>query len=778
MNKNFIAGYLLFFSFAAINRGEAQSPVPEQYNVVWTSQSRNASESMPCGGGDIGLNVWVENGEILFYIARSGTFDEHNCLLKGGRVRVKLSPNPFAGKSFRQELKLAKGYVTIQGTDGDLSAEVKICVDVFNPVVYVDVESTQKIRVEAVYESWRYRDRLLQKGESFANSYKWAPPAGLKTLADQLAFSENAVVFFHRNRQETIFDVTVAQQGMDPVKDQLYNPLAGLTFGGRMQGQNFVAAGKTAGTYQDTDFEGWKLKSARAASKHGLILVLHTAKSFPGWQAGLEELAGRAEKNKDQALKETEDWWRKYWNRSFVLMRPETKDEADPVWQTGRNYQLFRYLLACNAYGEYPTKFNGGLFTVDPVFTDSTKKYTPDFRNWGGGTFTAQNQRLVYFPMLKSGDFELMKPQFDFYNRLLRNAELRSEHYWGHRGACFTEQIENFGLPNCSEYGWKRPAGYDPGLEHNAWLEYQWDTVLEFCFLILENQRYNGDDIQPYLPLIEGCLTFFDEHYQYLAARRGVKPLDANGHLILYPGSACETYKMAYNSTSTIAALKTVLEQLLALPETGTDKARQEKWQAMLSRIPPVSFTEHQGHQTIAPARLWERINNTEVPQLYPLFPWGMYGIGKPGSDIALNTWKYDPDAIRFRSHVGWKQDAIFAARLGLTAEAAGLIRKKLGDSGRRFPAFWGPGFDWVPDHNQGGSGMIALQEMLMQTVDEKIYLFPAWPREWDVHFKLHAPGKTTVEAELKGGKLRLLKVDPESRRADVIDLYNEKPDS
>lgn len=29
------------------------------YNVVWTTQSQNSSESMPCGGGDIGLNVWV-----------------------------------------------------------------------------------------------------------------------------------------------------------------------------------------------------------------------------------------------------------------------------------------------------------------------------------------------------------------------------------------------------------------------------------------------------------------------------------------------------------------------------------------------------------------------------------------------------------------------------------------------------------------------------------------------------------------------------------------------
>ena len=29
------------------------------YNVVWDSQSKNAMESMPCGGHDIGLNVWV-----------------------------------------------------------------------------------------------------------------------------------------------------------------------------------------------------------------------------------------------------------------------------------------------------------------------------------------------------------------------------------------------------------------------------------------------------------------------------------------------------------------------------------------------------------------------------------------------------------------------------------------------------------------------------------------------------------------------------------------------
>ena len=171
----------------------------------------------------------------------------------------------------------------------------------------------------------------------------------------------------------------------------------------------------------------------------------------------------------------------------------------------------------------------------------------------------------------------------------------------------------------------------------------------------------------------------------------------------------------------------------------------------------------------IAPAKLWERINNEESPQLYPVFPWRIYGIGKKDLDVAVNTYYHDLDVVKFRSHVGWKQDNIFAACLGLTEEAKELTLLKMRDGSFRFPAFWGPGFDWAPDHNWGGSGMIGLQEMLIQTVDDKIYLFPAWPEEWDVHFKLHVDKVTTVEVELVDGKLRNLIVSPFNRSKDIV---------
>jgi hypothetical protein len=731
---------------------------------------------MPCGGGSIGLNVWVEHSEILFYIARSGSFDENNALLKSGRIRLKLSPNPL-GSDFKQELDLKTGTVTISGKDKNLSTQILFWVDVLNPVIHVEINSSKPIIAEAIYENWRWQNRVSAGKENNANSYKWASQYKVTTFNDEIDFDGNGILFYHRNRNDkSIFDVTVKQQGLDSVKDQLFNPLQNLIFGGRMESAEMKPGGTFPGKYIDTDFKGWRLVSKQPSTNHELHIYLHTdqASSLIKWKEGLGKTIADYSVNKNN-LAATRNWWKQFWERSFIFIEPENKNASSVAWQTGRNYQLFRYMLACNAFGGYPTKFNGGLFTYDPSLVDPLLTFTPDFRNWGGGVHTAQNQRLVYWPMIKSGDFEIMKSQFDFYLRILKNAELRSNIYWGHNGACFTEQMENFGLPNLAEYGLKRPANFDPGVEYNAWLEYLWDTSLEFCLMILETERYNGTDISKYIPLIESCLAFFDQHYQWLAKQRGIRYLDATGHLILYPGSACETYKMAYNSTSTIAALKTVTEYLLQLPGNYLTAEKRKSLDSFLHRIPPISFAAFDGHETIAPAKSWERVNNIESPQLYPIFPWGIFGVGKPHLDIALNTWNYDSNVVKFKSHVGWKQDNIFAARLGLTDEAAKLTSLKLQNSERRFPAFWGPGFDWAPDHNWGGSGMIGLQEMLLQVDGEKIFLFPAWPKEWNVHFKLNAPYQTTVEAILRNGKIDYLKVLPASREKNIINLFDQK---
>jgi hypothetical protein len=58
---------------------------------------------------------------------------------------------------------------------------------------------------------------------------------------------------------------------------------------------------------------------------------------------------------------------------------------------------------------------------------------------------------------------------------------------------------------------------------------------------------------------------------------------------------------------------------------------------------------------------------------------------------------------------------------------------------------------------------------MILQADGNKILLLPAWPRDWDLDFKLHAPHGTIVEGRVEKGKLENLKVTPEARRDDVI---------
>ena len=693
---------------------------PKDY--VWTTQSQNSAGSMPCGGHDVGMNIWVENGDILFYFSKSGMLDENNTLLKAGRFRLNIKGQPFSGTDFEQRLCLDDGAIYIKGK----GISIRLWADVYQPKVFVEMNATHKADATLSYESWRYKDRPVTKAECQQGSYKWNIPADCTTFADSIKAAKSSIDFWHTNRSYTVFDYTVSREGLDAIKDELYNPIGGKTFGGSITMPGFKFTGTSTGTYASTDYKAWHY-SATGIRQATVSIDLYTGETA--------STALSAKKSKAQSTK----WWHRFWQRSFITAEGEGAAMA-------RNYELFRYMLGCNAYGEYPTKFNGSLFTFDPVYADPKCPFTPDFRKWGGGTMTAQNQRLVYWPMLKSGDTDMMKAQFDTYLRMLPNATRRTKFYWNHDGASFSEQIENSGLPNPTEYGKHKP-GDDPGMDRNAWLEYQWDTALEFCSMIMQAHKYSGMDIAEYEPLIRQTLIFFDEHYQYIAKKLGVKPLNADGKLMLYPSSGCETYKMAYNPSSVIAALKTVTEQWI--------EYKGDSLNNFLSRIPPIPLRTIEGDTCIAPAIVWARIQNIETPQLYPVFPWRVYGMGRDNLHIARNTYLKDPHAVEMHSTKGWKQDNIWAACLGLTDEAFKLNKEKLADGPYRFPAFWDPGYDWAPDCNKGGASMIGLQEMLLQEKpDGGLLLFPAWPKNINAKFRLKATGGRTVEAEIKNGTI------------------------
>ena len=158
---------------------------------------------------------------------------------------------------------------------------------------------------------------------------------------------------------------------------------------------------------------------------------------------------------------------------------------------------------------------------------------------------------------------------------------------------------------------------------------------------------------------------------------------------------------------------------------------------------------------------------NGEVPELYCVFPFRLSSFEKPNAEMGRRTLHHRTA----RGNNGWRQDEIFMAYLGLADEARENLvgRARNHHKGSRFPAFWGPNMDWIPDQDHGGVLMKAFQAMLLQTEGKKIYLRPAWPKDWNVKFRLHAPYKTVIEGRVQDGKIVDLAVTPTSRAKDVV---------
>lgn len=724
----------------------------KEYNIVWETQSLDSSESMPLGGCDVGCNVWVRDDQLCIYLSQSGAFDENGTMLKQGRLRFWPERKECLSEKFCQELELENGWIKISGGKDGEKIHFLLWVDVTNANLHVVFNSDMEQRLNFSYDSWRYREREVRPEErgqcrNLATQKEAALEEIVYTWPDTVETNESKLFFFHQNRNDRlVYDRNIRQQGLEDVKQDFPNWLENRVSGGYLTGKNIHFIKSVPGSFENVDqMEYHYITDPVHYTEITVSLETEQYEDLETWRNTVERKSGEG-----NTLEKNKEWWQNYFARSFIVI--DEKNPGSPYWETGRNYQLFRYMLGCNYYGKWPTKFNGGLFTFQEGFT-------PDYRNWSGSDFTAQNQRLVYWPMLKSGDFEAMKPQMDFYNHILEAGKARAKHYWGEEGAYFPEQITCFGTSVCAEYKWNRRAGVPAGEDDNSWVRMHYSTALEFALMMLEYADYSGEDITRYLDFIESVIRFYFAHYER----------DENGKLYIYPSTALETYKGdpyaedgkeygAANPMDVVAGLRNLLKTLIDYAEKeGLAISQYREW---LEACPDLPKGIENGKRIYLPASKYNPDPfNCEIPHLYRIFPYSYQGLADDEKEIGRNTYNSPSIKDDQRLLISWHQNGIFAARLNMAEEAMRVNLFKLGNSGRRFPAFWGPGHDWSPDHNWGGSGMIGLQEMLIQVKGDGYELFPAWNMLIDVHFKLFIPGGKAVECRYEDGKMEVVEI-------------------
>lgn len=313
------------------------------------------------------------------------------------------------------------------------------------------------------------------------------------------------------------------------------------------------------------------------------------------------------------------------------------------------------------------------------------------------------------------------------------------------------------------------------------------------------------------LAVATATMTFFNEHW-------------SNSSYFLQDAQALESYSHCDLPSCQLAGLTHLLRGLL-LPEvrsicTSAQLELFEELQAKLNATSLPLFTSlnstHAREQfnlsslpLLAPCGkggypmngyepgAWEQQNNEPV-MMYSTWPYELIGVNRSllppfPREAGINTPE-EALAVGVRSYqhrpypndLGYNVDSVFAANLGQVEDAMSKLnikwRLKQGPfdySSARFPVWWGPS-------NEGGEvcddpgcneiideARITLQHMLVQSDNHgsRLLLFPSWPKQWDVSFRIHCERATIIEGILKGGELKSLVVTPKSRRKDVVIL-------
>ena len=419
----------------------------------------------------------------------------------------------------------------------------------------------------------------------------------------------------------------------------------------------------------------------------------------------------------EKLFEEHRSWWRDFWSRSFISLPDKLLEN---LW-----YKSIYDIASCSR-GKKTMPGLQGLWCVD------------NFPAWHADYHLDANVQMLYWPVYTANHPELAEPLYHTFTKMLPKVKEITKLFYNLDGACIPMTtcptgINHGGWFTCS---WWPMAG--AWLCQHFWWGYTYTKDIKF----LREVAY---------PFMKECAKFYE----------GYLKRDEKGRIVIFPSVSPEAggpgpEAWGRNSTVDIALMKYFFKAMIEASEIlGVDEEERKKWKDILENLPEYPVVD--GHlidmewRSITQSRdPWTTAGHSGIPM--PIYP-----LGEIGLDSSEEWLKIGKESYKYMHtwHV-WK--ACVAARLGMGDEALKQLYEFV-DHIR--PNGLHVLYENIYQIDANGGFAAAINEMLLQSHNEVIRVFPAIPQKWhDVKFAdLRAQGAFLVSSEIENGVVKYVLV-------------------
>ncbi len=476
----------------------------------------------------------------------------------------------------------------------------------------------------------------------------------------------------------------------------------------------------------DIDYKGMDYALAVAAKGDLKAVSLVTSFDSNGGDV-LKHAMALAKKTiaeqEETLISEHEQGWRTYWSRSGVRL----EDKVMQRWW----YRMLYFAHTVSKPGAAPV----GI--MPPLATDRTPWHADYHHNY--------NTWQAFWPLPAANHPGLADPWISYNNDMIPRFKNLAKETYGIDGlhVPISSFLHEPAPANCKSKN-KRQMSMNP-----------WGLTIGLQAMTLQNmwQKYLCDQDLGYMK--EKIYPFLRETARFYVSFMDKCEKDDKGKILLGPSFSPEHPPMGiFNCPFDIAYVHYTFDALIvAATELQVDSDLAEQCRTRKALLGEYPTTIHNGEEIVVDSQGGGHIakHNITVPAA-PVFPCDQ--VTWFSSDAEKDLFRRTIKATRFRDANAHVMFNIARARLSMPE---GVTEARRWFASRELPnglfVWAGHGHGTFMPEMIGIVGLI--DEFLLQSVGNKIRLFPCWPEDQDAQFtRLRAQGGFIVSAEFKDGRV------------------------